>query len=314
MPESDAKLPRRPGTQSVEAFLERAKGVAPSQSTSASMSAIRRLIFAIDATASRQPTWDLACELHAELFADVERLGNVAVQLAYFRGLGDFKASAWLTRPDELRDIMLGVHCAGGRTQIVRLLEHVNGEATRRPVRALIFVGDCFEESEAALLAAAGQLAIRGVPLFIFQEGNDQVAAHAFSAAAAMTGGAHVPFDPASPDALRELLGAAVRLRRAAELRSRISPGVGPSPRTARPACRNGSSCRPPRRLRRVHAATLALDRTGSRPARRAHTRRRSLVIALIALATTRRPTPSARRSDAVRASPRATARNWSRC
>jgi len=209
MPDDDTKLPRGPGTQSVEAFLARAKSVAGPRGNAAGP--IQRLIFAIDATASRQPTWDLACELHAELFAEVERLGNVAVQLVYFRGAADFSASGWLTRPDALRDTMLGVRCLGGRTQVVRLLQHAHREAATLPVRALIFIGDCFEESEAALLAAAGQLAIRNVPVFVFQEGDDPEAGRVFSAAAALTRGAHVPFDPGSPGALRELLGAVVR-------------------------------------------------------------------------------------------------------
>ena len=38
-----------------------------------SVRSTHRLLFGIDATASRQPTWDLACELHAELFAEAAR-------------------------------------------------------------------------------------------------------------------------------------------------------------------------------------------------------------------------------------------------
>jgi len=168
-----------------------------------------RLIFAIDATASRQPTWDLACELHAELFAEVQRVGNLAVQLVYFRGLSDFSASPWLVRAEELRERMLGVSCRGGRTQLVRLLGHAQREAALLPVRALIYIGDAFEESETSLLSAAGQLALRNLPALMFQEGRDAIAERAFAAVATITGGAHVRFDPSSPDALRRLLGAA---------------------------------------------------------------------------------------------------------
>jgi hypothetical protein len=194
-------------SRSVATFLERARSVAPPTRTEA----VQRLIFAIDATASRQPTWDLASELHAELFAEVERLGHVAVQLVYFRGVNEFRASAWLTTPAELRSRMLEVRCAAGRTQLVHLLAHAAQEAARSPVRALIFIGDAFEESRDELLAAAGQLALRQVPVFAFQEGDDRVAADALGAVAARTGGAYVRFDPGSAAALRELLAAAVR-------------------------------------------------------------------------------------------------------
>ncbi len=177
----------------------------------AARTATQRLVFAIDATASRQPTWDLATELHAALFDEVERLGNIAVQLAYFRGIGEFVASPWMTTPGELKDRMVGVTCRGGRTQLVALLRHVLREARTHPVRALVFIGDCFEESKTELLELAGQLALRDVPLLLFQEGRDAAALDAFAAAAEITGGAHVPFAPGSAETLRQLLGAAVR-------------------------------------------------------------------------------------------------------
>jgi len=210
MPDRTRNVPERsdaPARRSVEAFLESARAVVPTRRTGA----VQRLMFAIDATASRQPTWDLASELHAELFAEVERLGDVAVQLVYFRGARDFRASPWLTTPAELRARMLEVSCAGGRTQIVRLLGHAAEEAARSPVRALIYIGDAFEESRDDLLAAAGQLALRNLPVIAFQEGHDPTASDALAAVAARTGGAHVRFDPGSAAVLRELLAAAVR-------------------------------------------------------------------------------------------------------
>jgi hypothetical protein len=195
------------GTQSVDAFLARARAV----SAPRTHGVIQRIMFAIDATASRQPTWDLACELHDELFCEVERLGDVAVQLVYFRGVGEFSASAWLDSPAALRERMLGVACRGGRTQLVRLLRHAVDEVARSPVRTLIYIGDAFEEAERDLLDAAGQLALRRLPVLIFQEGHDPVAGAAFAAVADRTDGAHVQFESGSAAALRDLLSAAVR-------------------------------------------------------------------------------------------------------
>jgi len=219
---TDRKTPAKPPAAnqgSVDAFLEASRGalekagrgtLQADQRRLAIRPVTHRLIFALDATASRQPTWDLATELHAALFDEAERLGNVAVQLCYFRGIGEFHASRWAQTPADLRRAMFNVHCQGGRTQLTRLLGHAADEAARNPIKALIFIGDCFEENEADMLATAGQLKLRGVPVLIFQEGHNGLAKRAFAALARLTDGACVPFDPASPAALRRLLSAAV--------------------------------------------------------------------------------------------------------
>jgi len=167
-----------------------------------------RLLFAIDATASRQPTWDLACELHAELFTEAARVGNIAIQLCYYRGLNEFVASRWATTAAQLRDQMGSVTCLGGRTQLNRVLAHAVHETATHPVRALVFIGDCFEEDEAETVHLAGQLALRALPVFAFQERGDRRAHKVFAELARITRGAHVAFDSHSPDQLRRLLGA----------------------------------------------------------------------------------------------------------
>ena len=43
-----------------------------------------RLVFAMDATASRQPTWDLAVTLQASMFDAIKTIGGLHVQLAVF--------------------------------------------------------------------------------------------------------------------------------------------------------------------------------------------------------------------------------------
>jgi len=203
---SDGASGRRdltPATSSVDSFLaEASRAKVPVRHTT------HRLLFAIDATASRQPTWDLACELHAELFTEAARLGNIAIQLCYYRGLSEFVASPWATTPAQLSDQMSAVTCLGGRTQLNRLLAHALHEAAAHPVRALVFIGDCFEEDEFATLGLAGQLALRALPVFIFQERGDRSAHKIFAEIARLTRGAHVAFDSNSPDELRRLLGA----------------------------------------------------------------------------------------------------------
>ena len=195
------KLPS--SKRAINQFLAKAATVQPPVK-----GATQRLIFAMDATASRSPTWDLACSLHAELFGAVRDVGNIHVQLVYFRAFDEFRASPWKSTADALLNTMLGVRCMGGRTQILRVVEHTRRECALHPIRALLLVGDCFEENPKEVVAAAGQLAVYGVPMFVFQEGHDPYAAQTFAELARITRGAHVPFREGSAEELGELLRA----------------------------------------------------------------------------------------------------------
>jgi hypothetical protein len=167
-----------------------------------------RLIFALDATASRQPTWDQACELQAEMFVEAAALGGLDIQLVYYRGFGEFEASDWLGQSAELTRKMTGVRCLGGRTQIGRVLRHAVAETKRQRVNALVFVGDAMEEAIDRLCDLAGQLGVLGLPVFLFHEGRDPAAEAAFQQIARLSGGACCPFDASSAKQLRELLRA----------------------------------------------------------------------------------------------------------
>jgi hypothetical protein len=167
-----------------------------------------RLIFALDATMSRQPTWDLACSLQAEMFDAAGRAGGLAVQLVYFRGHREARASRWVSEAGALTRLMTGIACHGGLTQIARVLEHAEREAGRRPVAALVYVGDAMEEDIDRLCGLAGALGVRGTRAFMFHEGRDPAAARAFREIARLTRGAYLPFDARAAGELRALLGA----------------------------------------------------------------------------------------------------------
>ena len=64
------------------------------------------------------------------------------------------------------------------------------------------------EENVDRLCQLAGQLAMLGVPLFIFHEGGEPVAAKAFRQLARITHGAYCAFDSNSARQLRDLLSA----------------------------------------------------------------------------------------------------------
>jgi hypothetical protein len=167
-----------------------------------------RLLFAMDATASREPTWDQAAQIQSAMFADTSALGGLEVQLCYYRGFREFDASGWIGDSPTLLRRMNRVFCAAGLTQIGRVLEHAIAESGRGRVNALVFVGDCMEEDRDRLADLAGQLGLLGVPAFVFQEGRDPVAERSFRDIARLTGGAWSPFDSRSPGMLRDLLGA----------------------------------------------------------------------------------------------------------
>ena len=167
-----------------------------------------RLIFALDATASREPTWDRACHLQGQMFEVAAELGGLEVQLVFYRGFGECKASSWVTDARALGKRMTAVSCLGGQTQITKVLRHAIAETERRKVSALIIVGDCMEEPIDALCHEAGRLGVLGVPAFLFHEGGDAVAASAFKQVARLTGGAYCAFDSGSARQLRDLLSA----------------------------------------------------------------------------------------------------------
>lgn len=193
------------GKSEIESFLKSAREVAavtPGPGAG-------RLVFAMDATLSRQPTWDMACALQGQMFEACAALGGLGVQLVYFRGLGECRASGWLGDPRKLTSLMTRIDCQGGQTQIGRVLAHVRDEAKRQPVRAFVFVGDAMEEHADELCALAGELRLIGVKGFMFQEGHDVAAAGVFREIARLTGGAYARFDAGSAAQLLDLLKAA---------------------------------------------------------------------------------------------------------
>ncbi len=165
-------------------------------------------MFALDATMSRQPTWDMACALQGEMFSSAAATGNLSVQLVYFRGQRESRASRWVDSAESLRAVMEGIDCRGGLTQIVRVLSHAKKEAEKKDLAALVYVGDSMEENIDEVLGLAGELGLLGVKAFVFHDGRDPVAESAFRQIAQLTGGAYLPFDRNSAAQLKALLAA----------------------------------------------------------------------------------------------------------
>jgi hypothetical protein len=191
-------------TDDIAAFVAKARAMSPH-----SADARGRLIFALDATMSRQPTWDMACALQADMFREAGSVGTLDIRLVYYRGLDECRASAWISDSARLARLMGKIDCRGGNTQIGKVLSEARREAKASGVRAVVFVGDAMEEGVDDLCAKAGELGMLKVPVFMFQEGHDAAAEAAFREIARLSGGAWCRFDPGAAAQLRELLRAA---------------------------------------------------------------------------------------------------------
>ena len=193
------------GRAEIDAFLEKARTLTAAKAADGKRG---RLVFAMDATMSRQPTWDIACSIQADMFREAAATGGLDIQLVYFRGLGECRASRFVSGAQELGTLMSRIACHGGHTQIGRVLSHVRKENEAHRVQALVYVGDAMEEKLDDLCAAAGELGMLGVPAFLFQEGNEPVAEQAFREMARLSNGAYCKFSSGAAHELAELLRA----------------------------------------------------------------------------------------------------------
>jgi hypothetical protein len=210
-PDDRAPVPAGKGTPAasssraeIDAFLHRVRTIERAQPSSTR----GRLIFTLDATMSRQPTWNTACKLQGEMFLEAQAIGGLDVQLVFFRGLGECRASRWVSEPAALAALMAQIDCREGATQICRVLSHACRETEKAKVQALVYVGDAMEERPDTVCAKAGELGLRSVPAFVFQEGYDPDVERTFRNIARLTGGAYCRFNSGAAQELRELLRA----------------------------------------------------------------------------------------------------------
>src|SRR3979411_1449845 len=128
------------GSEDIAAFVAKARAMSPHAA-----GARGRLVFALDATMSRQPTWDMACALQADMFREAAALGSLDIRLVYYRGLNECRATGWISDSAQLARLMARIDCRGGNTQIGKVLSEARREATASAVRAVVFVGDAME-------------------------------------------------------------------------------------------------------------------------------------------------------------------------
>ena len=195
----------RSAKSDVASFLDAAKRTRPVAQ------AAGRIVFALDATASRQPTWDRARDLQAGMFEEAGKVGGLAVQLVYFRGMGECRSSRWVTDTQALSRSMSAIQCSAGLTQIGKVLAHTLKQAKGDGVSAAVLIGDASEENIDVLAGRAGQLRLLNAPVFAFLEGADRDAEAAYRTIAKLSGGVFARFDTGSAARLRDLLASVAR-------------------------------------------------------------------------------------------------------
>jgi hypothetical protein len=161
-----------------------------------------RLIFGLDATGSREATWDTAARIQIDMFKAAGH--GLRIKLIYFRGGDECKATPWIASPQRLGDMMRTISCLTGETQIGKVLS----QASHEKISALVYVGDCCEEDGDELCAKARKL---NAPVFIFQEGDDEHAENIFRQIAKITKGGFRKFEAGAGDELAKLLKAVAK-------------------------------------------------------------------------------------------------------
>ena len=184
-----------------------------------------RMVFAIDATASREAAWSTARDVTDALFGAVP--GVLDVALAVHGGGEVHTFSEFSPDAAAIRQAAANVTCRAGGTQLVEIMERVRDEPR---VKVLLYIGDAFEEFEEDAVAAARDLARAGTRCIILQDADDAHAATVFGAMAELTGGALLPFDGTAPGRLRDLLRAVATLAaggvKLLEARQKALPGA----------------------------------------------------------------------------------------
>src|ERR1700738_5085807 len=143
---------RPSASEDIAAFVAKARATSPHAA-----GAKGRLVFALDATMSRRPTWDMACALQADMFREAAALGSLDIRLVYYRGFNECRASGWISDSAQLAKLMGKIDCRGGNTQIGKVLSEARREAVASAVRAGVFVGDAMEEAVDDLCTKAGR-------------------------------------------------------------------------------------------------------------------------------------------------------------
>ncbi len=171
---------------------------------------VPRLLFSMDATASREEAWNIAKEITGAMFEAIP--GKLDVGLAYHSGGFLQEITPFTSKEAGFKRKLQSVSCRAGGTAFNPILD----KAVNIPhLKAIIYIGDCFEENEDYAYFLANQLRLKGIRLFIFHDTSSEkqgydinTAREVFHELARRSKGAVFPFDVNSPEVVKALLEA----------------------------------------------------------------------------------------------------------
>jgi len=198
--ENDALQPAKATSSGKENFLKKTAHIGDHHG---------RIILAIDATGTRQAIWDQIGKLQATMFVSGEQKTGLSVQLVYYRGSDECRASKWVSNAQSLYHLMGNIRCEGNIMQLSKVLSHSGKEHSKKRVSALVFIGDTVTEDVETLKEQATKLAKQGFRAIMVQDGIDSHTEKTFRAIAEVTNGAFLRFDQRFPKPLEEALSAA---------------------------------------------------------------------------------------------------------
>lgn len=152
--------------------------------------------FIIDATASRQDTWDTAQKTQAAMLSELANgfADRVTIELVTFGG-DVLNAPTQAVSHIDAAKRLAEVECKAGSTQFIDALQPFVERKDNR-TKSIIIVGDFFEENIETVYDVARKLAQKKIKIFTFQEGhydNDDTETF-FRELARITGGAYAKF------------------------------------------------------------------------------------------------------------------------
>ena len=165
-----------------------------------------KLLFSLDATASRSGAWEVSKQITNIIFDTIP--GQLEVALAYHGGSQVKKFTDFTKSFKRFQDQLMMIECEAGMTQLNEILlssSKING------LGAICYIGDCYEENLESAKKIALSLKLNGTKLFIFQdktEFEEEKATLAFNTLVDICGGAVLDFNQNAVKEIEELLTA----------------------------------------------------------------------------------------------------------
>jgi hypothetical protein len=152
-----------------------------------------RIGFLVDATGSRNKTWERAQGIQSKMFRAAYGIKAIKLRLVHFGG-GSLTTRNWDDDTKSVAANMAAVRCQAGLTQILEGLQSFIDETPEDRATAIILIGDYFEECSTQAKITAVRLKDMGIKVYSFIEGNDHTAQTVFRNLAEISGGKFARF------------------------------------------------------------------------------------------------------------------------